>query len=432
MSFRRHGLSISLFWFAFFGALGVFFPYYSLYLKENAGLTGAQLGMVLSVMPLVGIVAQPFWGQVADRTGARGRLVAFLTLASAFGFVLLGLARGFASILLAAVFLASFSTPVIPLSVSVALAAFRFSGPHAYGFARVWGTVGFLASVLAFPAALDAVQRWQGLAPAPGGPSEPGLGVMFQGAAGIVLLAGAVALALPREGVVSLRAAPGEWRALLRNRPMRRLLLVAFSAYLFVTGPMGLLPVYVRSQGGALETVQHMWVLMLVVEIPLILCTGMGLKRVGSRGLLAAGVLAGGVRWTVCGLTANPYWLYPVQTLHGVMVTGLMMGGPLYVDSVAPGRLRSTAQSLAAMVGLGLGGIASNTAAGWILDRAGARAPYLIGGAGALAVGLALPWLLPRAEQEDPDAAGPPQGRGHPPRESGPAEQEDADAVSPA
>ena len=129
MTFQRDGVSISLFWFTFFGALGVFFPYYSLYLKENAGLTGTQLGLVLSVMPLVGIVAQPFWGQVADRTGARGRLVAFLSMVSAAGFVLLGLAQGFVPILLAAVFLACFSTPVIPLSVSVALAAFRYSGP---------------------------------------------------------------------------------------------------------------------------------------------------------------------------------------------------------------------------------------------------------------------------------------------------------------
>ena len=401
MSFRRHGLPISLFWFTFFGALGIFFPYYSLYLKENAGLTGTQLGLVLSVMPLVGIVAQPFWGQVADRTGARGRLVAFLSMASAAGFVLLGLAQGFALILLAAVFLACFSTPVIPLSVSVALAAFRHSGPHAYGFARSWGTVGFLASVLIFPVALDRVQQWQGLGPAPGGPSEPGLGVMFLGTAVVVLLASAIGLALPREGIASLRAARGEWRVLLRRGPMRRMLLFAFSAYLFVTGPMGLLPVYVRAQGGTLETVQNMWILMLVVEIPLILCTGMGLKRIGARGLLAAGVLAGGVRWTVCGLTANPYWIYPVQMLHGVMVTGLMMGGPLYVDRVAPGRLRSTAQGLVAMVGLGLGGIASNTAAGWILDHAGANAPYLIGGAGALVVGLAIGWILPPVAHED-------------------------------
>ncbi len=401
MNFGRQVISLSLFWFTFFGALGLFFPYYSLYLKENAGLSGTQLGMVLSVMPLVGIVAQPFWGQVADRTGARSRVVAFLSVIAAAGFVLLGLAQGFVPILLAAIFLAFFSTPVIPLSVSVALAAFRHSGPHAYGFARSWGTVGFLASVLVFPLVLDRVQRWRGLDPMPGGPSEPGLGIMFLGTAVIVLLSSAAALALPREGLASLRAARNEWRALLLRAPMRRMLLLAFSAYLFVTGPMGLLPVYVRAHGGTLETVQTMWILMLIVEIPLILCTGMGLQRIGARGLLAAGVLAGGVRWTVCGLTANPYWIYPVQLLHGVMVTGLMMGGPLYVDRVAPGRLRSTAQGLVAMVGMGLGGIASNTAAGWILDHVGANAPYLIGGAGALGVGLAIRWVLPAVERED-------------------------------
>ena len=406
MSFGRNGIAISVFWFTFFGALGIFFPYYSLYLKENAGLSGTQLGLVLSVTPLVGIVAQPFWGQVADRTGARSLLVAFLAMVAAAGFVLLGLAQGFALILLAAVFLAFFSTPVIPLSVSVALAAFRFSGPHAYGFARSWGTVGFLASVLVFPVALDHVQQWRGLSPAPGGPSEPGLGIMFLGTAAIVLLSSSLALALPREGIVSQRAGRGEWRVLLRRGPMRRMLVFAFSAYLFVTGPMGLLPVYVRAQGGTLETVQNMWILMLVVEVPLILLTGTGLKRIGARGLLAAGVLAGGVRWTVCGLTANPYWIYPVQMLHGVMVTGLMMGGPLYVDRVAPGRLRSTAQGMVAMVGLGLGGIASNTAAGWILDHMGANAPYLIGGAGALVVGLAVRWILPAVAHEDEETSG--------------------------
>lgn len=401
MGFGRHGFSISLFWFTFFGALGVFFPYYSLYLKENAGLSGIQLGLVLSVTPLVGIVAQPFWGQVADRTGGRSQLVAFLSIMAAAGFVLLGLAPRFEIILLAATFLAFFSTPVIPLSVSVALAAFRFSGPHAYGFARSWGTVGFLASVLVFPMALDWVQQWRELRPLEGGPSEPGLGIMFLGTAAIVLLASVLALALPREGIVSQRAARGEWRKLLGPGPMRRVLIFSFSAYLFVTGPMGLLPVYVRAYGGTLETVQNMWILMLVVEIPLILFTGVGLKRIGARGLLGAGVLAGGVRWTVCGLTANPYMIYPVQMLHGVMVMGLMMGGPLYVDRVAPGRLRSTAQGLVAMVGLGLGGIASNTAAGWILDHAGANVPYLIGGAGALIVGCVIRWVLPPVAHED-------------------------------
>ena len=60
------------------GSLGIFFPYFSLYLKENAGLSGIQLGWILAIIPLVSIAAQPFWGQVADRTGARSHIVAFL------------------------------------------------------------------------------------------------------------------------------------------------------------------------------------------------------------------------------------------------------------------------------------------------------------------------------------------------------------------
>lgn len=401
MSVVRSGFFIGLFWFVFFGALGIFFPYFSLYLKENAGLTGTQLGMVLSVVPLVGILAQPFWGNMADRTGARTRLIAYLTVGAAVGFGILGLAEGFFPVLCATALLAAFSTPVIPLSVSVTLAVFRNSGPHAYGFARVWGTVGFLASVLVFPRGLDAFQEWRQLITVPGGPSEPGLGVMFLATALLMLVSAFIALLLPTKGVVAIRARRGDWRGLFQNHALKRLLLFSFGAYLFVQGPMGLLPVYVRSFGGTLETIQDMWILMLLVEIPLIVSSGLGLERIGARGLLAAGVLAGGIRWTVCGLTSDLYWIYPVQMLHGVMVTGLMMGGPLYVEAVAPERLRSTAQALVAVVGLGFGGIASNTIAGWILQHFGPGAPYLIGGVGALIMGVSIQGILPKVGRQE-------------------------------
>ena len=52
-------LPVSLVWVFALGGLGLFFPYYSLYLRENAGLSGTQVGAVLAVLPLVGIVVQP-------------------------------------------------------------------------------------------------------------------------------------------------------------------------------------------------------------------------------------------------------------------------------------------------------------------------------------------------------------------------------------
>lgn len=395
MAGMRRAFPVALFWFVYMGALGIFFPYYSLYLHENAGLSGTEVGVVLSMFPLVGIVAQPFWGHVADRTGARSRILVFLSFASALAYVALAAARGFVAIALSTAALASFTTAVLPMTVSVSLAVLRHAGPHAFGLVRVWGTLGFLLLVVSFPWLLHYLQAARILTPEPGGPSEPGFESMFIVTGALTFVAAVTGFALPQEGVVALRASKGDWRVLIRNEVVVRFLLFTLGAYFFFQGPMWLFPVYIRAHGGDTDTIRRMWILMLLVEIPFIVSSGAGLKRLGARGLLALGVLAGGVRWLLCGLSDSFYVIYPVQMLHGVMVSGLMLGGPLYVDAVVPERLRSTAQALLSMVGLGIAGIASNTAAGWLLEHAGANVPYLIAGIGGLILGFLVPWLLP-------------------------------------
>jgi len=178
----------------------MFFPFYGLYLRENAGLSGTQLGWVLAMMPLVGLVAQPFWGQVADRTGARSRILTLLSLGAVFGYLVLGAANGFLAILVAAMVLAVFTTAVLPITMSVSLAVLRDAGPHAYGFVRVRGTIGFFLLVVSFPWMLDRYQQARGLVSEPGGPSEPGLGIMFIVTAALVFIAALISLRLPREG----------------------------------------------------------------------------------------------------------------------------------------------------------------------------------------------------------------------------------------
>jgi MFS family permease len=162
---------------------------------------------------------------------------------------------------------------------------------------------------------------------------------------------------------------------------------------------MSLFPIFVRAHGGTLDSVSHMWILMLIPEIPLIALSGAGLARLGPRGLLAVGVLAGGLRWTVCGLAPSLAWIYPVQMLHGVVVAGLVIGGPLYVEAAVPERLRSTGQGILAMVGVSVGGISSQLVAGWLLEHVGPNAPYIAGGIGALLLGALVPFLLPPASR---------------------------------
>src|SRR5512143_3136254 len=148
---------LAIFWFLYFGALGVFFPYYTLYLHENAGLDGAQVGAVLSMLPLVGIVAQPLWGHIADRSGARSAVLTLVTAGAALGYALLARAHGFAAFLVATGGLAVFATAVGPVSLSVTFAALRGRGRHAFGLVRVWGTIGYLVCVAGYPWVLH---RW--------------------------------------------------------------------------------------------------------------------------------------------------------------------------------------------------------------------------------------------------------------------------------
>ena len=382
-------------WFFCLGGLGVFFPFYSLYLHENAALDAAQVGVVYAVLPLVGLFAQPLWGQVADRTGSRSRVLVLLAAGTSIGYVALFFCKGFAPLLFGTALLACFSTALLPACVAVTLALTKDAGRHAFGMTRTWGTLGFLALVVLFPPVLHFSQSLRGLVAREGGPSEPGLEIMFIGAGLMVLICASIARRLPQTGALAVRAPRGDWRRLLRHGPFVRLLIFALLAYFFLQGPMILLPIFVRAHGGSLDAVSWMWIPMLLVEIPVIALLGEGIARIGARGLLATGVIAGGLRWLVCGLSSDLSWIFVVQVLHGITVAGLILGAPLYVDAVVPARLRSTGQGMLAMVGFSLGGISSNLSAGWLFENFGPDAPYFAGGIGALILGCAIPLLIP-------------------------------------
>lgn len=407
---------LALFWFLSFAGLGVYFPYFSLYLRENAALSGTQVGLVLAVMPLVGALLQPFWGQLADRTGARRAILGATTAAAAAGYLAVGRADGFVPLLAAAALLAAFSSPIVPLLSAVSFGILRDGGAEAFGRVRVWGTVSYLLLVVAFPWGLHLWQRQHGLVATPGGPSEPGLGIMFPVVAAFTLLAAAASLTFPGRGAVALRARPRDWRGLLRHPPMRRLVAFLLLAYVFLHGPMVLFPVYVVARGGSIDTVGQMWVVMILLEIPLIARAGSSIRRLGAAGLLQLGVLLAGLRWVVCGLSDDLTVIFAAQLVHAVAVAGLGIGAPLYLDALVPERLRATGQSLLAVAGPGLGSVLSTVAAGWLLDHAGIDAVYLLGGGGALLLSVvARRWLaaperlrLPDADDESavPDRSG--------------------------
>ena len=409
---------LSLFWFVYMIGLGTFFPFFSLYLHERLGFSGTQVGLVTAVIPLVGLAAQPLWGHVADRTGSRRLVLAVISAGVAVGYLVLGFFTDFAGALGGTALLASFLTVVLSLATAVTLGALaapdpegdrEHLGPQAFGRVRLWGTVGFLVGVVVFPRALEWI-------PGGGIPDTPwqGLGLLFPIAACASLGAALIARGLPSSRALTIRSQPGDVGRLLRHAPAWKLFLLVFLAHACLQGPIYLFPLFLTDLGGDVSTLGSMWIFMLLLEIPLIGYAGATLRKLGPRGVLMMGLVAEAIRWTTCALTNDLDLIRAVQLLHGVGVAGIIIGAPLYLEQAVPERLRATGQALVSAAGYGAGAIVSNTAAGWLFDHVGPKAPYALAGTGLVVLCLLLYAWLP--EPYRPDSARETEGSESTPR----------------
>ena len=147
---RGVAVQLSLIWFFALGSLGCIFPFYSLFLNTEGGLSGGQVGIVMAIPALISIFSQGPWGQLADRTGARSGVVAVLAAGTAITCLALALPTQFVGFLVATAAMAIFSAAFIPNTMALTLAQVHDATGKLFGRIRVWGTIGFAVTVVGF------------------------------------------------------------------------------------------------------------------------------------------------------------------------------------------------------------------------------------------------------------------------------------------
>jgi PPP family 3-phenylpropionic acid transporter len=144
---------LSAFYFSYFAFIGAFAPYFALYLK-SLGYSAAEIGLLLAVNPVARIFGPNLWGWLSDHYRARGLLIRLTAVGTAVVFTAVFFNRGFAWMFTALLLLNVFWCGVLPLAESATLNLVG-SRVGAYGRVRLWGSVGFVAVVIAAGYALD-------------------------------------------------------------------------------------------------------------------------------------------------------------------------------------------------------------------------------------------------------------------------------------
>ncbi|EGK12825.1 MFS family maltose permease [Desmospora sp. 8437] len=369
-------ISFSLFYYLFFFGFGGFFPLLSVYFKNEVGLSGGEIGIILAIGPIVMMLVQPFWGMICDYTRRPNQVLVFtLLMTGTLGLVYLGLDSYVWMVVLAGV-LAAFQSAIVPISDSIALSAVQRTGGD-YGTLRLWGAIGFASATWVMGEAAERL----------------GLTVIFFGFAVALWLAAGTGLRLPREEAflaVDLRAGLSR---LIRLRRFNLFLLATFLIY----GPVHANNVYfgllVQDLGGTVAGVGLGFLLAAGSEAPFMRMAGHWIRRRGALALALFAALVSGARWLFYTMEPSITWVYLTTVSQGLSV-GLFIPASLqYVRDLAPREVRTTAISLYAAAGTGLGNSVFTLFGGMISDWTGISGTYLLFGFSSLMGAVILFWV---------------------------------------
>jgi PPP family 3-phenylpropionic acid transporter len=352
-------------YFFFFMAMGAALPYVTPYFKEVCGFSDRSLGWIAMVRPAVGLLAQPLWCYLADRSGRRSRITALLSLGSALLYPLILLSTSFVPILLTLVAWAFFYSPLMALGDSMAFGLLEGSGRSRYAGLRIYGTVGFMISVGVLGIVFD----------------RTGLRWLFPAFSVAMIAAAASIVSVPATARLPSSDTRDALRVLYRNRNV--LVFVGACLLAAMANNMGFiyLSVYAKHLGATNAQVGYLWVVSTGAELVMMFFIGRIVERLGVKRMVLLGVLGVLVRWEAAALADSWWQLLPLQMLHALTFCFLYIGAVTFMDMESPPSVRSSAQALYGTVVLQAGAIMAGAVGGELCQRSSYATVFTVCGA---------------------------------------------------
>lgn len=382
---------LAAFYFCFYGVLGAFLPYWALWLAAE-GLTPIQIGMVFGTLGLSRIVVPVFWGWLADRSGAPLRIVRVTGWLATLCFAAMAAAPDFHWMLAGVLAYAVFWHACLPLYETVALDHLQRTG-HPYPRVRLWGSVGFVLSVVLIGAALQVFS------------------IQFLP---LLIVGLMVAMTMSTYGLAAAPAAAGSepgaapLAQVLRQPAVVALLAVCFLSQLSFAPYYGFFSVYLQAAGYSPLAIGVLWAWGVIAEILIFLRTGELLSRFGAGRILVFAMLSTALRWGLLPFAVEATaGLVLLQSLHLASFGLYHAAAIVLIRRYFAGGLQARGQALYSAVSFGLGGALGGYLSGWLWT---AMSPdgvfWLAAMAGGLGAVIAGRWLMtadPESGTGNPD-----------------------------
>ncbi len=351
---------LSTFYFFFFAALGVFVPYWPLYLK-SLNFSSVEIGELMAIVMTSKILAPYLLGWLSDYLQKRliiiqvsllftvAAFAALLTYQSYWWFVIVMTVFGF------------FWNASLPLFEALTLDHLA-GNTSRYSHIRLWGSIGFIISVAALPLIIDE----NGIALLPL--------LMWS-----LLIANGISSLLVKDKVESVLQVERVSIFDVLKKPMVIALLLACALQSLSHGAYyTFFSIYLEDHGYSRSMTGLMWALGVLAEVMLFIVVYRLFHRFSTYRLFAFALLVTSLRWVILALMVDSFaFLVLSQLLHAASFGLFHAAAISLTHQLFPGRLHARGQALYAGISFGLGGAVGNLLSGYTWDSMGSTWTFL-------------------------------------------------------
>jgi PPP family 3-phenylpropionic acid transporter len=357
---NRHTLWLCAGYFTYFGALGIYAPFWSPYLSLR-GFDAVDIGLLIALPSAARAIVPMGLGWLADVTRRPTAILRMTALLAAIAFALFPFVSGLAAFAVLAILFGAFWNAVIPLYDSHTLSHLGEQSAH-YGRLRLWGSVGF---IVVSTVAGGVLQR-------------AGYSIVPWMAWGLMLATFLVCMRLHPVQSPPARSTSRGLGTALRSRTVAIPLLVSTLVVMSCGAYYAFFTLWLEMNGYSRLAIGVLWAIGVMAEVVVFAIGSHLLARFSLRTLFVAAAAGSAVRWAAVGLgAAHPLLIGLSQVLHCLSFAVLHFAMVLTAHREFPRDLANSGQTLFSSVAYGVGGLLGALLAGVIWAAFSPQASYV-------------------------------------------------------
>lgn len=350
---EKAGLKLKLIYLMIYGTMACYYPFLAVYFKGK-GLSYTEIGIGFALNSIISVAAQPIWGYLTDKyLSKRKTIVITLTASSiaALGFIF---ASKYYMIMALIILFIWFQSSVSPVTDAYCYDFMEIDKNLQFGQVRLMGSIGYAVTSLLLGIAIQ----------------KTSIDMAFYTYLIVSVVVILIIRSIKFEGKRgSNKIDISDIKYLLKNMKYTIFIISVVFIGIALGANGSYIAVLIEKTGGDISRLGLLWFIVAMSELPVFFFGNKLLKKYGDLNLYIISMIIYIFRYLLDSYCSSYIGVIAVQILQGVTFTLYLTATMHYINRVSEPKLRTSAITLYAAIGGGIGGFIGNFGGGLFLEH---------------------------------------------------------------